>query len=78
MTFVIEDNKPLPIKNTGPSMGELGGTLRKLQPGQSFFVSPDAKTQTAVRAATQYAQKCTGFKYSVRQDGEGLRVWRLS
>ena len=63
-----------------PEITRCGGRPAKypwhaMEVGDSFFV-PDKKS-CQFGGLIQYAKKKTGYKYSVRKEGDGIRVWRV-
>lgn len=67
----IEKNVPIPPKEN----------LRKypvyeMEVGDSFFV-PDTETQRVSRRIQKFQQR-TKARFSVRKEGNGARVWRIS
>lgn len=65
----IEKNVPLPPLKTYPY------PWADMKIGDSFFTETAATSLSTGRAK---AQKKTGFKFSLRIEGTGTRVWRIA
>ncbi len=71
--YLIEKNIPLAAK--------AGGRPRvypfpQMKVGDSFYVN-GGKTTGAVSAAACYHAKNRGGKFAVREEGKGVRCWRI-
>lgn len=81
----IEDNIPVPTvdrSKAGRPKGEIRATAEKLEPNQSFLVTPDLYTKTGQRGALQLAgflnRRYAGERdYVSRKENENVRIWRL-
>lgn len=69
--LAIEKNVPLPT----PSGRTPKYPWRMMEVGDSFFVRNT--TVKNFSGNTWSAWKKTGFKYAVRAEGDGVRVWRI-
>ena len=71
MNFTIEKNVPfkLPLKETTHY------PFAKMELGDSF--SFDKEYHTKVSAASQYYKHKLNFKFAIRKDGFGFRIWRV-
>lgn len=45
--------------------------------GESFYVGDTAKTNSVRYSASYYAIRNKGFKFTVRKEANGVRVWRI-
>jgi hypothetical protein len=70
--FVIDHNVPIPPARKGP---EVKFPFALLGIGDSFFV-PGERNNVS-NAAHQYAKR-HGVKFTVRKQGDGIRVWRVA
>ena len=79
MTFALETDVPVPVRTgSGGRSGSSKYPFPLMEPGHSFLVPGDIKSQT-VRSAVSAYQKRVGEsagKFSVRTVGDGVRVWR--
>jgi len=71
MTFKIEKGIPIPTKfrNSG-----IAATMRAMEVGDSF-VAPGKNS--SIRSNMAYITRRTGRKFVARQEGEGVRIWRI-
>ena len=73
MTIQIEKGVALPAKkSTRGSKYPFG----QMEAGDSFYVE-GVKPSTMSNTASRFAKANEGFKFSVRGEGEGVRVWRV-
>ena len=49
--------------------------FKQMDVGDSFVFELDKKKQVSA-AANHYAKK-TGFGFTIREDGDGFRIWRV-
>lgn len=73
MTYIIEDSVPLP--KVRQRLGGFRSVLTQMSLGQSVFV--DDLTAKSVRYTASQMQKSTGLRFTVRNEGSGVRVWRV-
>lgn len=73
MNFQIEKGIDLPAKRI--SRGSKY-PFADMSVGDSFYV-PGIKPSTMSNTASRFAKEHEGFKFSVRAEGEGARVWRV-
>lgn len=73
--MIVEKGHPIPRPTTRVY------PFGDMEPGDSFFVPPGEnaeRTKNNVRCAAKAFGRRKGWKFTVRKDGEGVRVWRLS
>jgi len=71
VTFKIEKGVPIPGQHNNRGMAQ---TLRLLEIGDSF-VAPGKNS--SIRSNMAYIARRTGRKFVARQEGEGVRIWRI-
>jgi len=69
--FKIEKGVPIPGQYNNRGMAK---TLRVMEIGDSF-VAPGKNS--SIRSNMAYITRRTGRKFVARQDGEGVRIWRI-
>ncbi len=76
MSYQIEDGVPVPKRTAGRKGSKYPFAV--MQPGQSFFAD-DVKVATVRSAVGAFTKRHAdeGFKFSVRAEGDGVRVWRV-
>lgn len=67
--FVIESNVP-------PPAGRYTYPLGKMKPGDSFWT--EIKGRTLSNAVYAYMRTHPGVKFTIRQERNGYRCWRLT
>ena len=79
--FEIENNVPLPPLRYGNNHSKY--PWREMKVGDSFHVPPRrpdqsaAQVQAAMAATASGAGKRLKARYTVRQEGDGVRIWRV-
>ena len=71
-TFVIEDDIPIPVH--GRSVSKY--PFEQMKIGQSFF-APGATVARMQGAAQGFRNKHKDYRFAVRAEGKGARVWRI-
>lgn len=75
--YKIEDNIPVPpLRTGGTSNAGLTDTLRRMEVGQSVLVK-DSNSKT-VGGFFAFLRRTSGSKFTLRKQGNDVRVWRLS
>lgn len=69
-TMQIDTGVRLPVRKT-----HLKYPLKELKVGESFLAPVSS---TNISGSIYLAKIRTGFKYSVRKEGAGCRVWRIA
>lgn len=76
-TFKIVSNIPVP-EDAGSRGRRSVYPFRQMKVGQSFFVPNDEVDSFNLRmAASSFAQRNKDFRFTVRKEEEGYRVWRI-
>ncbi len=74
MELKVEKNIPIPASRTGRGTG-VAGTLRGLKVKESVFVP--GKVQTDLSGSVSALSRKTGYKFTTRQESDGVRIWRV-
>lgn len=79
--YKIEKNVPY-VRNSNGIKGASKYPFKHMEVGDSFFVpcgnATSRRLMQRLSAATFRAHGNTGFKFSIRTDSEGVRVWRTA
>lgn len=72
--IMAEIEKGVPL----PDMERTRYPFVGMEPGDSFFMSQAMADRAKLQAAASSTGRRYGWKMSVRKEGDGCRVWRIS
>lgn len=73
--FKIDKDIPLPAHGHGGNRHSKY-PFAQMSVGDSFFAPATSKAVHA--AATNFAKRNPGFKFTTRKEGDGTRIWRIA
>lgn len=72
--FKIESGVPVPELRVGR---HCNFPFKEMKIGDSFFVSDTRDTSQVRSAASYFGIRNAGYRFTVRREGNGVRVWRV-
>lgn len=74
MSIVIEDDTPVPVNAKRNLNKDIKKAVQMMKPEQSIYI-PNRVALSLGQVGTELRRE--GIRYVIRQEGTGIRVWRI-